>query len=323
VDLLRPIQRLADLISYRVLGLDPASALGRTVDFFLSNAVQVLLLLALVVFVVAVLKSFVRPERTRRLLSGSNLYLGNVLAALLGIATPLCSGSSVPVFMGLVESGVPLGVTFSFLISAPTVNEVALALLLVLFGWKVTLVYLVAGLTVSVLGGILLGALHLESLVEPYAFEAKGDECEPGSGWRGRSRYAWRYTADVLREVWLWVLGGIAVGALLQGYVPTGALVRFAGAGNPFAVPAAVALGVPLYMNAAGVVPIVSVLVHKGVAVGTVLAFMMGMLAVSVPEFVILRKVLKTRLIVIYAGLVFVLITAVGYLMNWLVPLIH
>jgi len=218
---------------------------------------------------------------------------------------------------------VPLGVTFSFLISAPTVNEVALALLLVLFGWRITLIYLVAGLGVAILGGIVLGALHLEPLVEPYAFEPKGDGCDAGSGWRGRLSYAWRYTGEVLRDVWLWVVGGIAIGALLQGYVPTGALVRFAGPGNVFAVPAAVALGVPLYMNAAGVVPIVSVLVHKGVSVGTVLAFMMGMLAVSVPEFVILRRVLKTRLILIYAGVVFVLITGAGYVLNWLVPLLR
>ena len=159
--------------------------------------------------------------------------------------------------------------------------------------------------------------------MEPYAFEPKGDECDTGRGWRGRFEYAGRYTGEVLGDVWLWVVGGIAIGALLQGYVPTGALVRFAGAGSVFAVPAAVALGIPLYMNAAGVVPIVSVLVHKGVSIGTVLAFMMGMLAVSVPEFVILRRVLKTRLILIYAGVVFVLITAAGYLLNWLVPLLR
>ena len=323
MDLFYPLQWLADRVTYDLIGLAPASKLGSSVDFFLYDVPKILLMLAVIVFAVAVIRSFFPPEKTRKFLSHSKLYAGNVLAAALGTVTPFCSCSAVPLFIGFVESGVPLGVTFSFLIASPMVNEVALILLFGMFGWKIAALYLAAGLVVAIIGGIVIGKLGLEHLVEEYVYTIKVGEAEiVEPSWPDRFAYARGYVGEIVGKVWPYVVGGIAVGAVMHGYVPDDFLARYAGSGNPFAVPIAVLVGIPLYSNAAGVIPLVSVLTEKGVAMGTVLAFMMAVVGLSLPEFIILRKVLKPKLILIFAGINFVTITAIGYLFNWVLPLV-
>ena len=323
MDIFYPLQWIADTLTYRLFGLSPTSKLGSSVDFFLYDVPKILLMLAVIVFAVAVIRSFFPPEKTRRLLSRSNLYVGNVFAALLGTVTPFCSCSAVPLFIGFVESGVPLGVTFSFLIASPMVNEVALILLFGMFGWRIAAIYLLSGLAVAIVGGIVIGKLGMEDQVEEYVYKIQmGETDAPELTWPDRLAYARGYVVEIVGKVWPYVVGGIALGAVMHGYVPTDALARYAGPGNPFAVPIAVLIGIPLYSNAAGVIPLVSVLVDKGVAMGTVLAFMMAVVGLSLPEVIILRKVIKPRLIAVFLGINFVTITAIGYLFNWLIPLV-
>lgn len=317
MDIFYPLQWLAERVAYDVLGLAPGSRLGESVAFFLYDVPKILLLLAVIVFAVAIVRSFFPPEKTRKYLSDQRLYQGNVLAAALGVVTPFCSCSAVPLFIGFVESGVPLGVTFSFLIASPMVNEVALVLLLGMFGWEIAALYAVSGLAVAIVGGIVIGKLGLEGQVEDYVYRIRvGQADAPTMTWAERTAYARGYSGEIVGKVWPYVVVGIAIGAFMHGYVPDDLLARYAGAGNPLAVPLAVLLGIPLYSNAAGIVPIVSVLVDKGVAMGTVLAFMMAVVALSLPEFVILRKVLKPKLIAVFIGINFVTITAIGYLFN-------
>ncbi|NTW29580.1 MAG: permease [Coriobacteriia bacterium] len=312
------MQWLADRIAYGLLGLSPDSKLGSSVDFFFYDVPKILLLLVVIVFAVALIRSFFPPEKTRAFLSRSRLYAGNVLAALLGVVTPFCSCSAVPLFIGFVESGVPLGVTFSFLIASPMVNEVALILLLGMFGWQIAALYLVCGLAVAIVGGIIIGKLGLEDQVEEYVRAIRLGESEmPTMTWAQRFAYARGYVAEIVGKVWPYVVGGIAVGAAMHGYIPADALARWAGPSNPFAVPVAVLVGIPLYSNAAGVIPLVSVLTEKGVAMGTVLAFMMAVTALSIPELIILRKVIKPKLIAVFVGINAVTIMLIGYLFNW------
>ncbi|MDI6871923.1 MAG: permease [Bacillota bacterium] len=306
-------------LSFSVLGLSPGTRFGEAVAFFLYDAPKVLFLLATVVFIVAVIRSFFPPERTKRILAGGNEYAGNVLAALLGIVTPFCSCSAVPLFIGFLESGVPLGVTFSFLISSPMVNEVALVLLWGLFGWKVALLYVAAGVSVAIVAGIIIGRLHLERWVEDYVWEIQvGNADMPNPTWAERLACARGYVKEILRKVWLYVVIGIGVGAFIHGYAPENLLARVAGKANPLAVPVAVLIGVPLYSNAAGTIPIVKALMEKGMAMGTALSFMMAVTALSLPEAIILRKVLKPKLLTLFFGIGAVTITAIGYLFNWL-----
>jgi uncharacterized membrane protein YraQ (UPF0718 family) len=315
-----PLQRAAEAVTFDLVGLERGSAAGEALAFFLYDVPKILLLLVVVVFVVAIVRTFFPPERTRRYLSHTRLYAGNVAAAGLGVVTPFCSCSAVPLFIGFVEGGVPLGVTFSFLIASPMVNEVALVLLLGLFGWKIAGLYLVAGLTVALFSGIVIGKLGLEHLVEESVHGIQvGSIDAPEQTWRDRVAYARGYVGEIVGRVWPYVIVGIAVGSLMHGYLPEDFLVRYAGPDNPLAVPVAVALGVPLYSNAAGVIPIVRALTEKGVALGTVLAFMMAVVALSVPEMIILRKVIKPRLIAVFIGINAAGITAVGYLLNWVV----
>ena len=312
------LKALASHITYDLLRLDRSSRLADALDFFIYDTIKIFLLLAVVIFVVSVIRSYFPPEKTKRILSHKKEFIGNILAALLGIVTPFCSCSAVPLFIGFVEAGVPLGVTFSFLISSPMVNEVAVVLLWGLFGWKIAAIYMGAGLLVAVIAGLIIGGLKLEKWVEEYVYKIKtGQEREVFSRcFRERLQYAERNTADILMRVWLFVLLAVGIGGFIHGYVPQEFLVRYAGNGNPFAVPMAVALGVPLYSNAAGVIPIVYALMEKGMNVGTVLAFMMAVTALSLPEMIILRKVLKVPLLAVFAAIMTVTITAVGYLFN-------
>lgn len=321
MDIFAPLRWIADRMTFDVIGLAPDSRLGSAVSFFLYDVPKILILLSVIVFAVAIIRSFFPPEKTRTYLARSREYVGNVLAALLGVVTPFCSCSAVPLFIGFVESGVPLGVTFSFLIASPMVNEVALILLFGMFGWRIAALYLISGLAVAIIGGIVMGRLGLEDQIEEYVRQIRIGETEiPKMTWPERIAYARGYVGDIVGRVWPYVVVGIAVGGFMHGYIPADALAHIAGPSNSFAVPAAVAMGIPLYGNAAGVIPLVSVLTEKGVAMGTVLAFMMAVTALSLPEFVILRKVMKPRLLAVYAAVGFATITATGYLFNWAIP---
>lgn len=313
---------IADLAAWKIFNLVPGTRLGEAVHFFVYDTLKIFVMLSVIIFVVAIIRSFFPPERTRKILSYRRQYLGNVVAALLGIVTPFCSCSAIPVFIGFVEAGVPLGVTFSFLISSPMVNEVALIMLFGMFGLKIAAIYLGTGLLVAIVGGLLIGKLNLEHLVEGYVYEMKMGEVEVAEQtWSDRLQYAYSYVLEILGRVWPYVLIGIAIGGWIHGYVPQDYLVKWAGRGNPFAVPIAVALGIPLYSNAAGTIPIVAALREKGMAMGTVLAFMMAVTALSLPEMIILRNVLKPKLIGIFIGIVGVSIMMVGYIFNWLIPI--
>lgn len=304
--------------TYRVLPLEKATHLAAAVEFFVFETPKVLMLLALVVFVVGIIRTFFTPERTRAMLAGKNVLAGNILASLLGIVTPFCSCSAVPLFIGFVTAGVPLGVTFSFLVAAPMVNEVALVLLFGLFGWKVAGLYLATGLLVAMVSGWIMGLLKMEKHIEAWVFDLPGnmDRTTPETTWSSRIRTAWDAVRDIVGRVWVYVLLGLAVGAGIHGYVPENFMASLMGKDAWWAVPVAVLLGVPMYSNAAGIIPIVQALLGKGAALGTVLAFMMSVIALSLPEAIILRKVLKPRLIATFFAVVACGILLVGYLFN-------
>jgi uncharacterized protein len=302
-----------------VLPLARDGALYSAASFFIYEVPKVILLLMIVVFVVGVIRTFFSVERTRAVLAGKNEFVGNVGAASLGIVTPFCSCSAVPMFLGFVSAGVPLGVTFSFLIASPMINEVALGLLFALVGWKVAVAYLGFGLVIAIVAGWVIGRLHLESWLEPWVRALRATPVElPDHKITAAERVEAGIVAvkDIVGKVWLWVVAGIVVGAFIHGYVPNGILAAIMGRGAWWSVPAAVALGVPMYSNAAGIIPVVEALLEKGAALGTVLAFMMSVTALSLPEMIILRKVLSIRLIAVFAGTVAVGILAVGYLFN-------
>ena len=312
------IQPLADWISYRALALTKGSHLGDAVAFFLYDVPKILLLLAGMIFLISIIRTFFSAERTRALLGGKRQGVGNVLAAMLGIVTPFCSCSAVPLFIGFVESGIPLGVTFSFLIAAPTINEVAVVMLFGLFGWKVAGLYIVSGLVIATIAGMVIGRLNLERYVEDFVWKMQAAGGLPGEKltWSDRCQRAWESVKEIVGKVWPYVLVGIAVGAGIHGYVPESALVGIMGKQAWWSVPAAVLLGVPLYSNAAGVIPIVSALMEKGASLGTVLAFMMAVVGLSLPETIILRRVLKPQLIAVFVGTVATAIIITGYLFN-------
>jgi uncharacterized membrane protein YraQ (UPF0718 family) len=309
----------AEWLTSSLFGLDTREPLGAAVSFFLYEVPKVLLLLTLVVFAVGIVRSFFTPERTRRVLAGRREAAGSVLAALLGVVTPFCSCSAVPLFIGFVTTGVPLGVTFAFLVSAPMVNEVALTLLFALFGWKVAALYAGTGLAIAIAAGIVIGRLRLERWVEPWVYQVKraGEGlAEERLGWRDRVSAGREAVREIVAKVWPYVVAGIAVGAFIHGYVPQDFMASFMGREAWWSVPLAVLIGIPLYSNAAGIVPIVQALLGKGAALGTVLAFMMAVIALSLPEMVILRKVLSVRLIAVFAAVVGTGILLVGYLFN-------
>jgi uncharacterized protein len=312
---------MAAWLTLRVLRLPARTALASAVEFLFYEAPKVILLLVLVVFAVGIVRSFFTPERTRRILAGKRESVGNVLAALLGVVTPFCSCSAVPLFIGFVTTGVPLGVTFSFLVSAPMVNEVALALLFGLFGWKVAGLYLGTGLVIAIVSGLVIGRLRLEGWVEPWVYrvetrDADADAAAESLTWADRVRLGADAVKDIVGKVWPYVLAGIAVGAGIHGYVPQDFMASFMGKDAWWSVPLAVLIGIPLYSNAAGIIPIVQALLGKGAALGTVLAFMMAVIGLSLPETIILRKVLRPRLIAVFVGVVGFGILVVGYLFN-------
>lgn len=315
-----PIQLLADWLTTSILSIEISSRLGEVISYFIYDTVKILILLAIIIFIVSIIRSYLPPEKIRAILSRKNKYIGNVLASLLGIITPFCSCSAIPLFLGFVQAGVPLGTTFSFLIASPMINEVALVLLLGLFGWKIALIYIISGLIIAILSGIVIGHLKVESLVEPFVYQnsVNGNIDLPSMSHKERISYALDYTLDILKKVWPYILIGIGLGAWIHGYLPADFLAQYAGSDKWYAVPLAVIIGIPLYSNAAGVIPLVSALTEKGVSMGTTLAFMMSVTALSLPEFMILKKVMKVKLIFIFAGIVALGIIFTGYLFNWI-----
>ena len=311
------LQVFVDWLTYSVLGMGPATPLGSSVDFFIYDPIKVTLMLAVIVFAVGVIHSYITPQKVKKWVAGRTEGMGNVLAALLGIPTPFCSCSAVPLFIGFVESGVPLGITFSFLIASPLINEVAAAMLLAMFGWQIVLIYIVSGLIIAILAGIIIGRLHMEGQVEDFVWKCKMYEgAEKAMTWRDRVNFGISESRSITLKVLPYILTGIGIGAIIHGYAPADFLVNIAGPGNPLAVPIAVLIGVPLYSNAAGMIPIMEVLTAKGMAMGTALAFMMSVIGLSLPEMIILRKVIKVRLLLLFAGILFLSFTLTGYLFN-------
>lgn len=307
-------EKLAQYI-LQLFALTADSALYRLLEFFIADTVKIFLLLIVIIFVISIIRSFLPPDRIRKILSNKNSFVSSVIAACVGIFTPFCSCSAIPLFLGFLEAGVPVGATFSFLISSPMVNEVALVLLLSMFGWKIALIYLLFGLILAILSGQLLEKIGAEKWI--IKIEARELLCKDGQmPFRERLVYAKKYTISILKKVWPYIIIGISIGALIHGYVPVDFLASFASREHWYAVPAAVLLGIPLYSNAAGIIPLVSVLTEKGVAIGTVLAFMMAVTGLSFPEFMILKKVLRWQLLTLFIGVIAIGITIAGYLFN-------
>lgn len=308
----------ADFVTYDLSKLPKGSHLAESLNFFLYDVPKIYFLLLIIVFFVAIIRTFLPPERIRKILSHEKELLGNISAAALGIFTPFCTCSAIPLFIGMLESGVPLGVTMSFLVSSPTINEVALILLWGLFGWRVAVLYILSGMIIAIISGVLIGRLKMEKEVEDFVFKVNpiNANSEEKLIWKDRLDYALEYVREIFSQVWLYVMLGVGLGAFIHGYVPVEFVTRYAGRGNPFAVIVAVIIGVPLYSNAAGTIPVVQALMEKGLALGTTLAFMMAVTGLSLPEFIILRKVLKPKLLLTFFGMVALGIVLIGYLFN-------
>jgi uncharacterized protein len=316
------LKHFSTFFTFSVFRIKTGTHFGDAVSFFLFDTPKVILLLTLIVFGIGIVRSFFTPENTRRILVGKKTYIGNILAALLGVVTPFCSCSAVPLFIGFVQAGVPLGVTFSFLISAPMINEIALVLLFGLFGWKVAALYMGTGLVIAIISGSIIGMLNMEKHVEGWVYDMRMNN-QAGSGaamtWADRIDYGRQAVQDIVAKVWPYIVAGLAVGAAIHGYVPEGLMAKIMGARAWWSVPVAVLIGIPIYSNAAGIIPIVQALLDKGAALGTVLAFMMSVIGLSLPEMVILRKVLKPALIGVFIGVVGIGIMVVGFLFNSLI----
>ncbi len=313
------LQRVADWVVEILPGMSNGAPLTEAIRFFIFEFPKVLLLLVLIIFFVGIVRSFFTPERTRKALEGKNTFTGNVMAAMLGIVTPFCSCSAIPLFLGFIESGVPLGITFSFLIAAPMINEVAVVLLYGMFGWKTVLIYISTGLVIAIMAGWIIGRLRLEKWVEEWVYAThfeKGETEDEKISFSQRIGMGLTAVKEIVSKVWLYVALGIAVGAGVHGYVPAEFMASLMGKDVWYAVPLSVLIGVPLYSNAAGIVPIVSVLIEKGAALGTALAFMMSVIALSLPEMIILKKVLKLPLIFVFVGIVALGIIIVGFVFN-------
>jgi uncharacterized membrane protein YraQ (UPF0718 family) len=313
------LELFSSYLAYSLLKIEKGSHLGDAVQFFAYDTPKVMMLLTLIVFVIGIVRSFFTQERTRKYLAGKRETAGNAMAAVLGIVTPFCSCSAVPLFIGFVQAGVPLGVTFSFLVAAPMVNEIALVLLYGLLGWKVAAIYLGTGLLIAMISGWIIGRLKLETWIEDWVQELRAAEAivfEEKLTWQDRINYGREAVRDIVGKVWGYVVAGIAVGALIHGYVPEDFMASIMGKDAWWSVPAAVVVGIPMYSNAAGIVPVVEALLGKGAALGTVLAFMMAVIALSLPEMIILRKVLKPKLIAVFIFVVGSGIIFTGYLFN-------
>ena len=316
------LQKISDFIVFSVFQMTPETHLTEAMRFFIYEVPKVMMLLVLIIFLVGFIRTYFSPEKTRRALEGKSLFAGNVMASLLGIVTPFCSCSAIPLFLGFVEAGIPLGVTFSFLIAAPMINEVALVLLIGLFGWKVALIYVLTGLTIAILSGFILEKLNLQKYVADWVYKTHAQQSvleDETLTFEQRISAGIDVVKEIVGKIWIYILIGIAVGAGAHGFVPDAYLAGALGNQNWYSVPFAILIGIPLYSNAAGIIPIVSVLIEKGVTLGTALAFMMSVIGLSLPEIIILKKVLKWQLIAIFIGVVALGIIIVGYLFNYFI----
>jgi hypothetical protein len=316
VNIFSPLQAVADFLAIRALHLAPGAYGTEVVSYFFYDTLKILILLVVIIFTVSIIRSFLPTEKVKTILSRHGTFTGHVLASLLGIITPFCTCSAIPLFLGFIEAGVPLGITFSFLVASPMINEVALVLLIGLFGWKVSLIYTGSGLIIAIASGMIIGKLKVERLVENAILEKKNATQTAEMTWKERVAYASGYTLKIVQRVWVFIVLGVGVGAWIHGYVPTELLAAYAGSGHWYAVPLATVIGIPLYSNAAGIIPLVSALTEKGVSMGTALAFMMAVTGLSLPEFLILRRVMKTKLILIFAFIVGIGIMFTGFLFN-------
>ena len=298
--------------------MDKASALGSAIHFFIYDTVKIYILLVLIIFAVSFLRTYFNTEKVRVYLQGKSEFTGNILAALFGIITPFCSCSAIPLFLGFMQARIPLGITFSFLISSPMNNEIAIALLFGLFGWKVTALYIGFGLLVAIIGGFVVGKMGMEKYILIPVTPMSGDleDVKIELSLKQRIKDAWNYTYDIFKKIYLYVLIGVGIGAFIHGYVPTDMIVRYAGSNTWYSVPLAVIMGVPMYSSAAGVMPLMEVLTGKGMLLGTALSFMMAITALSLPEAMILKRILHVKLIATFFGIVALGIMSVGYLFN-------
>jgi len=315
------IQPIANWIAYELLSLSQGSHLGESLAFFFYDVPKILLLLSGMIFLISLLQTFIDTQKVRVMVEKRGEGIGNLMASLFGAITPFCSCSSVPLFIGFVQAGIPMGITFSFLITSPLMNEVAFVLLIGLFGWKIALLYLLSGITIGTLSGLILGRMKLERYVENFVYDIKpqssGQIIEEQLTWNERVRSAVESTREIVGKVWLFVIVGIGIGAFIHGFVPQNALTGIMGKGAWWSVPVSVLLGIPLYSNAAGIIPIVSALLSKGASLGTALAFMMSVVGLSLPEAIILKRVLKTPLLVIFFAVIGASIILTGYMFNW------
>jgi uncharacterized membrane protein YraQ (UPF0718 family) len=311
---------LADYLTYDLLGLTRGEHVADSINFFLYDIPKIFFMLLVVVYFVAIIRTFLPPEKIRKILSHEKELFGNITAAVLGVFTPFCTCSAIPLFIGMLESGVPLGVTMSFLVSSPMVNEVALVMLWGLFGWRVAVTYVACGMLIAIVSGQIIGRLKMEKEVEAFVTQAKAasEGKKEILTWPDRLKYAAEYVKDIFSQVWLYVMLGVGLGAFIHGFVPVELVTQWAGRGNHFAVIIAVIIGVPLYANHAGAIPVVQALLGKGMQMGTTLAFMMAVTGLSLPEFIILRKVLKPKLLLTFFGTVALGIIAIGYLFNFI-----
>lgn len=316
MNLFYPIQLLADWLTQNIFNIVVDTDLYSAVNFFIYDTIKIFILLAVIIFSVSIIRSFIPPEKIRNILANKHTYWGNFLASLLGIITPFCTCSAIPLFLGLLKAGVPIGATFSFLVSSPMINEVAIVMLLGIFGWKIAALYIISGLIIANISGIIIGHLNLQHLIEPFALNQINNNLEQKITCPDKLIEARNYTWDIIKKVWLYIILGIALGAWIHGYVPVGFLTNYLGADKWYAVPLATIIGIPLYSNAAGIIPLVGTLTEKGVSLGTSLSFMMSVTALSMPEFIILKRVMKTKLIIIFGSIVGLGILITGYLFN-------
>jgi uncharacterized membrane protein YraQ (UPF0718 family) len=314
----KPVQLFADWLTYGVLGLGRETLAGGAVNFFVFDTIKIFILLAAIIYAVSIGRTFLPPSRVREIILAKSRFAGHLWAAALGIVTPFCTCSAIPLFLGFIQTGIPLGVTFSFLVASPMINEVALVMLFGMFGLRIAALYALSGYIIAVLAGLIIGRLGLERLLEGFDQTKRVQNAVLGADmpWNERRDYAKDYTLDILKKVWPYVLAGIGIGAWIHGYVPQDLLARWAGADKWYAVPLATLVGIPLYSNAAGIIPLVSALTEKGVALGTTLAFMMAVTGLSLPEFMILRRVMKVKLLLIFFGIVGAGIMFTGFLFN-------
>lgn len=310
---------ISDFITYTLLQMSSVSNLGMTISMFTYQTPRMLMTLALVIFIIGIIRSFFTPEEIRHLLAGRGNFIGCILASLIGIVTPFCTCSAIPLFIGFLEAGVPLGVTFSFLIAAPMINEIVIAMLLNMFNLKVTILYISTGLIISISAGLVISRLKMERFIESWVSEIRISQTNTSNtitSWEDRAYYGLSALTDTFKRIWIYVLIGIGIGAVIHGYVPEGYLSSLMGKTHWWSVPIAILIGVPIYSSAAGIIPITQALMEKGAAVGTTLAFMMAVIGLSLPEVIILRKVIKWQLIAVFTGVVAFGILVVGYLLN-------